>query len=205
MKKKIVGTAMFLLVLGCAVLLCSLVIVSFVGAEPIVLPQASYLITDSFTVPPGHTFHNKTLSDGDKLHIFVEVTNSGDFGIDFYVMDESNYGMWDAGESASLQMSQTNITAFHGDWVVPYDGTWYFVYDNSAGSVHSKDVTAIITKHWIETTYREVTQYGPLIPFKYSIPSAIVFFGGIAILVMDRVIKETPVSESAKTKGRAKK
>ncbi len=196
---------MFLLVLGCVALLGSLVIVPFAAAEPIVLPQASYLITDSFTVPPGHTFNNKTLLDGDKLHIFVEVTNGGDLAIAFYVMDELNYNLWKSGESASLQMSRTEITAFDVDWVVPYDGVWYFVYDNGAGSVSSKDLTAIITKHWTETAYREVTQFRPLIPFKYSIPSAIVFFGGIAIIVMERVIKESPVSESAREKGRAKK
>jgi hypothetical protein len=205
MEKKIVGTGIFLLVVGVATLLCSLVIVPFATAEPIVLPQGSYLITESFTVPLEYTSHNKTLSNGDKLHIIVEVKSGGNLDINFYVMDEPNYNIWKAGESASPEISRTSITTYDSDWVVPYDGTWYFVYDNSADSVYSKDVTAVVTKHWTETYYREVTQYGPLIPFKYSIPSAIVFFGGIAILVMDRVIKETPVSESAKTKGRAKK
>jgi len=204
-KKKTIGMGIFLLVVGVATLICSLVIAPFATAEPIVLPQGSYLITDSFTVPLGYTFHNKTLFEGDKLHILVEVTNGGDLDINFYVMDESNYGMWNAGESASPQISRTNITAFDDDWVVPYDGTWYFVYDNSFGSVSSKDVTTIITKHWTETAYREVTEYRSLIPSEFSYLSVAVLLGGVATFIMGKTAKEAPVSKSARTRGRAKK
>jgi len=190
LKKEIVGTGVFLLVAGFAVLLCSLVIVPFVIAEPIVLPQGSYLITESFTVPLGHTFHNKTLSNGDKLHIIVEVKSGGNLDINFYVMDEPNYNNWKAGESASPEISRTIITTYHSDWVVPYDGRWYFVYDNTLGST-SKDVTTIVTKHRIEIAYREATVYGPLIPSEYSFLSVIVLLGGV-VLVVGGIVKETP-------------
>jgi len=185
MKKEIVGAGIFLLVVGCATLLCSLVILPFATAEPIVLPQGSYLITESFTVPIGYTSHNKTLSDGDKLHILVEVTSGGNSGIDFYVMDEPNYNLWKAGESASPEISRTSITTYDSDWVVPYDGTWYFVYDNTYGSA-SKDVTTIITKHWNETYYRQATVYRTLIPSEYSYVSVIVLLGGVAALIMEK-------------------
>ena len=195
MKKEIVGTGIFLLVVGCATLIFSLVVVPFATAEPVVLPQSSYLITGSFTVPPRYTSHNETLSNGDKLHILVEVTSGGNSGIDFYVMDEPNYGKWKAGESASPQISRTNMTTVEEEWVVPHDGTWYFVYDNTFGSA-SEDVTTIVTKHWTETAYREVTEYRPLIPSEFSFVGGIVLLGGVAALVSGKIVKEAPVASS---------
>jgi len=185
MKKKIVETGIFLLVIGVATLLCSLVIVPFATAEPIMLPQGSYLITESFTVPLEYTSHNKNLSNGDKLHIIVEVKSGGNLDINFYVMDEPNYNIWKAGESASPEISRTSITTYDRDWVVPYDGTWYFVYDNTFGSA-SKDVTAVVTKHWTETYYRQATVYRPLIPSEFSYLGVAVLLGGVAALIMGK-------------------
>jgi len=204
MEKRIVGTGIFLLVVGVATLLCSLVIIPFATAKPVLLPQGSYLITESFTVPPGYTSHNKALSSGDKLHILVEVKSGGNLEINFYVMDEPNYNVWKVGESASPEISRTSITTYDGDWVVPYDGTWYFVYDNTFGST-SKDITTIITKHWTETYYRQATVYRPLIPSEFSYLSVAVLLGGVATFIMGKTAKEAPVSKSARTKGRAKK
>jgi len=192
MEKKIVGTGIFLLVVGVATLLCSLVIVPFAGAEPIVLPQGSYLITESFTVPLEYTSHNKTLSNGDKLHIIVEVKSGGNLDINFYVMDEPNYNIWKAGESASPEISRSDMATFDGEWVVPYDGTWYFVYDNTFGST-SKDVTAIVTKHWTEIYYRQTTVYRPLIPSEFSYLSVAIFLGGVVALIVGKTSK-APVS-----------
>lgn len=186
MKKKIGGTGIFLLVVGFATLLCSLVIVPFATADPIVLPQASYLITESFTLPLGHGSHNRTLSNGDKLHIYVEVTSGGDLDIDFYVMDEANYNKWKAEESSSPQISRTDLTVFEDDWVVPYDGTWYFVYDSTLSSVSSKEVTTIITKHWTETYYRQTIVHRPLIPSEWAYLSVAVLLGGVAALTMEK-------------------
>lgn len=186
MKKKIVGTGIFLLVVGAATLLCSRVIVSFATAEPIALPQASYLITESFTVSLEYTSHNKTLSNGDKLHIIVGVESGGNSDINFYVMDEPNYNIWKAGESASPEISRTSISTYDGDWVVSYNGTWYVVYDNTLSSVSSKDVTAVITKHWTETHYRQATVYRPLIPSEWSYLGFAVLFGGVAALTMGK-------------------
>jgi len=185
MKKKIVGAGIFLLVVGAVTLLCSLVIVPFATAEPIVLPQASYLITESFTLPPGYASHNETLSDGDKLHIDVGAARGSNLEIDFHVMDEPNYSRWKAGESASPQISRANMTSFEDDWVVPYDGTWYFVYDNTYGST-SKDVTTTVTKHWTEIYYRQATVYRPLIPSEWSFLSVAVLLGGVAALIMGK-------------------
>ena len=204
MEKKIVGTGIFLLVVGVATLLCSLVIVPFATAEPIVLPQGSYLITESFTVSLEYTSHNKTLSMGDKLHIIVEVKSGGNLDIDFYVMDEPKYNIWKTGESVSPEISRTSITTYDSDWVVPYDGTWYFVYDNTYGSA-SKDVTTVVTKHWTETYYRQTTVYRPLIPSDFSYLSVAVLLGGVASLVMGITAKEAPISKSASAKGRIKK
>ena len=191
--KKTVGAGMFLLIMGCATLLCSLVVVPFAGVKPIVFPQASYLITESFTVPLEYTFHNKTLSNGDNLHIIVEVKRGGNLDINFYVMDESNYNLWKIGEPTSPEISRTSITKYDNDWVVPYDGTWYFVYDNSLNSVSSKAVTAMITKHWTETYYSQATIYRPLIPPQFSYLSVAVLLGGVAALIVGKTAT-TPVS-----------
>jgi len=192
MEKKIVGTGIFLLVVGVATLLCSLVIVPFATADPVVLPQGSYLITESFTVPVGYTFHNKTLFEGDNLHVIVEVTSGGNLDINFYVMDEPNYNIWKAGESASPEISRISITTYDSDWVVPYDGTWFFVYDNTFGSA-SKDVTTVVTKHWTETYYRQTTVYRPLIPSEFSYLSVAVLLGGVVTLIVGKTAK-APVS-----------
>jgi len=185
MNKEIVGMGILLLVVGCAMLLGSLVIIPFATARPVLLPQGSYLITESFTLPSGYTSHNKTLSDGDNLHIIVEVKSGGNLNIDFYVMDELNYSMWKADESASPEISRINITTYDSDWVVPYDGTWYFVYDNAFGSA-SKDVTALVTKHWTETYHRPTTVYRPLIPSEWSYLGVAVLLGGVTALIMEK-------------------
>jgi len=193
-KKEIVVMSIFLLVLGCATLLCSLIIIPFATAEPIVLPQSSYLITESFTVPSGYMSHNITLSAGDKLHIWVDVIGGGNLDIDFHVMDETNYNAWKAGESASPQITYTNTTTLDCNWVVPRDGAWYFVYDNTLGSVSSKDVTTVVTSYWTETAYRRVTEYRPLLPSGFSYLSVAVLLGGVTVLFLGKTNKEAPVS-----------
>jgi len=192
MKKEIVGMGIVLLVVGCAILLGSLVIIPFATAKPVLLPQGSYLITEFFTVSLEYTSHNRTLYNGDKLHIIIEVKSGGNLDINFYVMDEPNYNKWKAGESASPEISRTSITTYDSDWVVPYDGTWYFVYDNTYGSA-SKDVSAIVTKHWTETYYRQITVYRPLIPSQFSYLSVAVLLGGVVALIVGKTAK-APVS-----------
>lgn len=187
MQKKIIWIGILLLVVGVIAYSCSFAVVPFSLDEPFLMPTSSYLLTESFSIrPSNHTSVNKTLSNGDFLHISVEVSSSGDPSIDFYVMDESSYLNWENDEAASPQISRTRTSTFDIDWAVPYSGTWHFVFDNSFSSTASKDVTTNITKHWTETLYRQVTRYEPLIsPYV----GAVILLGGALVLIVGKAVK----------------
>lgn len=107
------------------------------------------------------------------------------------MMDEPDYYKWKGDESTSPEISHTKIITFDSDWVVPYNGIWYFVCDNSFSSTTSKGVATTITKHWTETFYRQVTRYRPLVPQYLGV---IVLLGGVLTLIMGKIVKEAPVS-----------
>ncbi len=81
------------------------------------------------------------------------------------------------------------MTTFDSDWVVPYNGTWYFVCDNSFSSATSKGVATDISKHWTETFYRQVTRDRPLVPQYLGFSF---LFGGVVALIVGEMVEETP-------------
>jgi len=121
------------------------------------------------------------LTEGDLMHIEVEVTAGGDKDIDFYVTDGTQF------QVVAIRVTTVN----RSDWVVPHNGTYQFVYDNNF-SWDSKNVTSIVTSYWIETEYREVTRYLPLIPREFSYVGLILSLVGIGVFIYGLIEEEAP-------------
>lgn len=141
--------------------------------------NSSEEMNESVTVSPGIFIRTLNLTEGDSVHIQVEVTAGGDKDIDFYV-----------GDGTKIHVVGIRITTVDRNWTVPYNGPYQFVYDNNF-SWDSKNITSIVTKYWIETEYREVTRYLPLIPHEFSYVGLILSSVGIGVFIYGLIEEET--------------
>ncbi len=88
---------------------------------------------DFFLYPPSHKGFNWTCEKGDVLS--GSFTALGD-DLDFFVCDDSNYGLYQGGQNPTKVYSTNNAniqtTTWSVSWsvTVPEAGTWYTVYEN---------------------------------------------------------------------------
>jgi hypothetical protein len=97
--------------------------------------------TPSYSTPPYEVTEYSQVLEGDEYHYTSAIYNtgteiSGHFstffptdGVDFFICDESNFALWDSGQTADVysyenDMHQASIDAF----TVPTSGRWYFVF-----------------------------------------------------------------------------
>ncbi|MDH5782701.1 MAG: emp24/gp25L/p24 family protein [Candidatus Bathyarchaeota archaeon] len=201
MKRKIVGLGVFIIVVGIVLLASSLIIVPFATTKPIEVEKSNYWLNASFIVSAGtHQARDGWISNGTKLGINFEVTSGGNLDVDFFVADETNYWKWRAGETADVYLSRSRATSLDVNWTVPYNDTWYFVWDNSFSWITAKGMTAQIKRYWIETDSREVTDYRPLIESQYAYVSIITLLVGVAVSVYGLIAKvQLPSTPAEKT------
>ena len=183
MKKTIVRIGAFVYIIGMVMVAFSLIGPPRTVTESYQVPNSSEEMNESVTVSPGIFIRILNLTEGD-LHIQVEVTAGGDKDIDFYV----TYG-------TKFHVVDIRVTTVDRNWTVPYNGTYQFVYDNNF-SWDSKNVTSIVTKYWIETEYREVTRYLPLIPHEFSYVGLILSSVGIGVFIYGLIEEETPAENN---------
>lgn len=186
MRRKIVLIGVTLLVIGIIAIPFSLIPFPSATQEPYDVPQSSNLINESFVVPVGDTHKIAILQKGDLIQINFIVTSGGNLDVDFLVMDELNYFKWKAQDSYSAEISLSRATSYNRDFRVPHNASWYFVWDNSFSWIAQKGVTAIISRHWNEIAYRDVTVYHTIIPTEYAsnveyVGIGLVFVGVMAI------------------------
>lgn len=185
MKRTLLGIGVFLLLVGIVLLAFTFVDLPHATTEPYQVPKSSDIINESFAVHYLGTSVNRSRSliKGDSMHIQLEVTTEYSYSdIDFYVRDETTIYI------------ETRVTSLEKDWRVPSNGTYYFVYDNNLGG--RKWVNTTVTRHWIETNYRDVTKYYPLFSYEFSYVSLILSFAGIGIVIWSFIRKETPKPKS---------
>lgn len=63
-------------------------------------------------------------------------------GIDFLILDESNYNLWIESESISPQYEKNNIVEYRWQFSVPSSGTWYLIYINN--TIYMKQIESAI-------------------------------------------------------------
>jgi hypothetical protein len=123
-----------------------LVIASFV---PIPVVEVS-LLDETFVVGAGQALarcFNEPFPPGTTLHITVEVLSGGDRNINFLVMDEPNWRVFEAGGSPYHYAvpSRRSATEVRVTWNPPSDRQLCFVFDNTFSTTASKTVRAEIT------------------------------------------------------------
>jgi hypothetical protein len=121
-----------------------LVIASFV---PIPVVEVS-LLDETFELGAGDALANcfSSFPPGTTLHITVEVLSGGDRKINFLVMDEPEWRVFEAGGSPHHYAvpSRRSATEVRVTWNPPSDRRLCFVFDNTS-STASKTVRAEIT------------------------------------------------------------
>ncbi len=181
MKKTIVGIGVLIYIVGMVMLVFSLIGPPRNVIKSYQVEKSSEKMNESFTVSPGIFVRMLNFTEGDFVHIEVEVTAGGDKDIDFYVTDGTQF-----------QVVATRVTSVNrSDWEVPHNGTYQFIYDNDF-SWDPKNVTSIVTSYWIETEYREVTRYLPLLPHEFLYVGLILSIVGIGVLIYEFIEEETP-------------
>jgi len=181
MKKAIVGTGVFALIIGVLLIALPFVYVPKTVSESYQVPKTSSIIDESFLVPPSTVTHTTYLNTEASLNIQVTVTSGGNKDIDFSVNDGS-----------TTYLSYSRVTTVNKDWTVPLSSNYNFVYDNSFSFMTSKYVTVQVTKHWTETAYRDVTTSNQLLPFESAYLGVIAALAGIGLTIFGIVKRDTP-------------
>jgi hypothetical protein len=123
-----------------------LVIASFV---PIPVVEVS-LLDETFELGAGNAlaYCYRSFPPGTVLHITVEVLSGGDRKINFLVMDEPEWRVFEAGGSPYTYSvpSRRSATEVRVTWYPPSDQRLCFVFDNTFSATASKTVRAEITK-----------------------------------------------------------
>lgn len=196
MRRIIVLIGVVLLAIGIVTIIFSLVKIPFASQESYDVPKYSNLITESFVVPVGELVRPVNLISGDLIHINFICTSGSNRDVDFILMDELDYLKRKAGEDFSTNLLLSRVTTYDQDYIIPQDGTWYFVWDNSFSWITQKGVTANITKNWNEIAYRDVTNYHTVIPSEYATASEYV---GIAFILAGVVVIGWGLTSKEKT------
>jgi hypothetical protein len=122
-----------------------LIIASFV---PIPVVEVS-LLNETFVLGAGEALAHcfRSFPPGTTLHIAVEVLSGGDRKINFLVMDEPYWRVFEAGDSPYYYSvpSRRSATEVRVTWNPPSDKQLCFVFDNTFSTATSKTVRAEIT------------------------------------------------------------
>ena len=70
-------------------------------------------------------------------------------GIDFFICDQDNFDLWTTGYTAQVYKIHHNIGSLEWEFIVPYDDTWYLMYDNTDSLLYQAHV---VGTHRLDTT-----------------------------------------------------
>ena len=166
-----------------------LIIASYV---PIPVVKVS-LLNETFVLGAGEA-HARCFSSfppGTTLHIAVKVLSGGDRNINFLVMDEPEWRVFEAGDSPYHYAvpSRRSATEVRVTWNPPSDQGLCFVFDNTFSTKISKTVHAEITASYEGYTYVTKTYtstvYEPAIRYRtLDYPRTL----GVVVLVAGAVL-----------------
>jgi hypothetical protein len=97
---------------------------------------ASYVPTERVLIAPtllgvgasNHTALSTSLDRGVQVKGSLQVSGGRD--IAFYVMNEGNFSLWQAGQPSSIIVANPAATVYNLTFITQSAGTYYFVFDN---------------------------------------------------------------------------
>ena len=113
-------------------------------------PHTDILYKGDFRID-GHKFRAilaPGLKQGDSITGEFSVKDGND--IDFMFLDDDAKDAWSKRESYTSVFSVSNSKGISFDIIIPFDGDYYFVFNN-AGDSESKQITLETTRNWVET------------------------------------------------------
>ena len=178
MRKPIIAVGIIILTAG--IVLCALpfIYVSETVSEIYEVPKSETILGGWTGMAAFASFRDATkgtgLVAGDLLNIQVNATPSKE--IDFYVnaVNSSN------GAILATYLFYPDVTTLTKDWMVPLTSEYDFVF-SSTNLFTYEDATLLVTKHWTETAYRNVTTYYRLLPIEFVYLGAVLISCGIGL------------------------
>jgi hypothetical protein len=180
MKKAIVGTSTFILIIGILLVILPFVHVPKTTSEAYQVPKSEVMLQGWTGMAAFSSFKNAAkgteLYANELLNIQVNATASK--GIDFSVNAVNDT----SGDVLATYLFYPDVSTLNVDWKVPLTSDYDFVFTSNSLFTY-KDATLLATKQWTETAYRDVTQNADLIPFEISYIGVILSLAGTSILV----------------------
>jgi len=119
-----------------------------------------------------YRYYWSDLPTGYTININVEVTSGSD--IDFYILDEENYDLWDDGQSSDAERGQSNVGSVSISFTVPSSGEWNLLFIND-NWLYRKHIEGTITVT-ATTTYSSPTDSDTMAPAGAVIIAAVILF-----------------------------
>ncbi len=133
---------------------------SFGSGAPIdeTAPSGHALSADDLVLNPiSSIVYGIVCADGDTLNGEFRIVSDGDRfpgdqtkydnwllgGIDFLILDELNYGLWNQLEPITSHYERSDVAQLKWQFSVPSSGTWYLIYINN--TIYMKQIESSIT------------------------------------------------------------
>ena len=140
-------------------------------------PKSKFILGNfiSLLLPTKTATKGTQLNASDTLNIQVNATAGKN--IDFYVnaVNSSN------NKIIETYLVYPNIISINKDWIVPINSSYKFTFESN-NLFEFEDVSLLVTKHWTETAYRDVTTEYQLLPFEASYIGIVLIISGLGIL-----------------------
>jgi hypothetical protein len=95
----------------------------------------------------GGSYHYYFAERVEDTALYGSFTSS--VGIDFFICDQDNFDLWTRGYTASVYQISYNVGSLDWEFIVPYDDTWYKMYDNTDNLFYQAHV---VGTHRIDNT-----------------------------------------------------
>lgn len=156
-------------------------------------------LEETFVVKPDDAnAYCGSFASGTTLYIYIKVLSGGNRDINFWVMDESEWRVFEAGGSFYYYTvpSRRRITEATITWNPPSNQKICFVFDNTFSIITSKTVYAKIIASYEKYTYITITYtttiYEPTTKYQtlsYLLPPGIIVLAiGVALLATSKFI-----------------
>jgi len=153
--------------------------------------SSAILSSQTRTVDPGYYYYfydsvDISGKDSGTVRITGSFTVSGGYGIDFYLFDSTNYNNWKQSYSTTWLNKGAWVSSHTFNVPISQSGTYYFVFDNTAGS-YSKTFTVTATLVWKET--QTVTKYRTEYDYTRGQVGVVIAVSGLVCAIVGAALK----------------
>ena len=180
MRKPIVAAGIIIFAAGIALCVLPFIYVSETVSEAYQVPKSDLILAGWIGMAAYASFKDSTEGTdfvaGDLLNIQVNATPRKEIYFSVSAVNANE-------EFIATYLSYSNVTTLNMDWIVPLTSEYHFSF-SSTNLFTYKDATLLVTKHWNETAYRDVTTGYRLLPLEFVYLGAVLTSSGIRLGVL---------------------